>query len=139
MTVKRVLRSLEATHPELYEFQTLSSERHLELVTEFLAKEAGYLQTLKIMGVSLSNLSFQKRVDRSSSQNDIAYLCSVISPLPHSLECLIAFISRISVYHEHIARRIQNVPCNKLLTSVDWVEVFGWKVDQYQLSWLISY
>ena len=61
MTVKRVLRSLEATHPELYEFQTLSSERHIELVTEFLTKEAEYLRTLKIMGVSLfESLSFSK-------------------------------------------------------------------------------
>ena len=78
MTVKRVLRSLEATHPELYEFQTLSSERHIELVTEFLAKEAEYLRTLKIMGVSL----FESLFFFSKNEFDrFFFLHRMISPI----------------------------------------------------------
>lgn len=56
MAIKRILRSLEATHPDLYELPDDHERTLCNSFASFQSKELDYSKTLKIMSVSLSLL-----------------------------------------------------------------------------------
>lgn len=54
MAIKRILKSLEATHPDLYEPPDDHERKLCDSFASFYSRELGYSKTLKIMSVSLS-------------------------------------------------------------------------------------
>lgn len=63
MAIKRILKSLEATHPDLYELPDDHERKLCTSFASFYSKELDYSKTLKIMSVGLSFLQRKPSID----------------------------------------------------------------------------
>lgn len=63
MAIKRILKSLEATHPDLYELPVDHERKLCTAFASFYSRELDYSKTLKIMSVGLSFLQRKPLID----------------------------------------------------------------------------